>query len=410
MRTGATADTLRTVGARSDRSGLPRRQARPWAVIQPRSTRPRPRTTTTDARWPSAAAGRGRGRGASPQPRRSSTAWARRSSSPAAVRVDGHAEAVADDEHDAEPRATERGRAEQHDECGRARHQPAGDAHPGERSPAHRPVRQVVRVRRAAAVRVLVRVVVVVVVVLVRVVVVRVRVVVRRAAGAGAGVRRAAAGSRRARRAADPDSTSVTGTTVSGAASVPSVSSAPSSSTDAVCVNVTTAPSCSAWRRVPRWPTRYAAMTVLPCPGASACTTPKAIDAQHRDDREADAEVLAAEEVGEERGHAADAAWQGLRDGIDRATRRAAAHGPGGDAGACATARRAATSAGRPGTPSAAWTGDVGGTSESRSDPHRLASVTSFQPTRSPTAPSTKRDRRRRSMRRRRAGTRAGSS
>jgi len=44
----------------------------------------------------------------------------------------------------------------------------------------------------------------------------------------------------------------------------------PSARTPIVCETVTVSPSPSAWRAFPRDPTRYAAMTVLPCPGETA--------------------------------------------------------------------------------------------------------------------------------------------
>src|SRR5438270_8272529 len=50
-------------------------------------------------------------------------------------------------------------------------------------------------------------------------------------------------------------------------------------STPAVCVAATVRPSRMASRTEPRLPTRYAAITVLPCPGDSACTEPRAIEA-----------------------------------------------------------------------------------------------------------------------------------
>ncbi len=48
----------------------------------------------------------------------------------------------------------------------------------------------------------------------------------------------------------------------------------PRANTLTVCVNVTTAPSNSACRNVPRLPTRYAATIVFPWPGENACTAP----------------------------------------------------------------------------------------------------------------------------------------
>jgi hypothetical protein len=40
--------------------------------------------------------------------------------------------------------------------------------------------------------------------------------------------------------------------------------------TDAVCINEIATPTAIAWRARPAVPTRYAAITVLPCPGPSA--------------------------------------------------------------------------------------------------------------------------------------------
>ena len=48
-----------------------------------------------------------------------------------------------------------------------------------------------------------------------------------------------------------------------------------SASTPSVCDTVTVSPSAAAWRAEPREPTRYAAMTVLPCPGETAWSAPR---------------------------------------------------------------------------------------------------------------------------------------
>ena len=48
----------------------------------------------------------------------------------------------------------------------------------------------------------------------------------------------------------------------------------PNRNTPAVCAAVTTIPSNTACLAVPREPTRYAATTVLPCPGSRACSAP----------------------------------------------------------------------------------------------------------------------------------------
>src|SRR4051794_14143211 len=131
---GATADTLRTVGARSDRSPLPRRAAgsgeaaggHPAAHDQAETEeyddscgghRHEPGERTGTAGGPAAAVEDG---------------LRAQEEQPGGGEGDGHADAVADDEHDAEPRAAEGGGAEQYDESRRTRHQPAGDAHAGE--------------------------------------------------------------------------------------------------------------------------------------------------------------------------------------------------------------------------------------------------------------------------------------
>src|SRR4051794_32264555 len=49
----------------------------------------------------------------------------------------------------------------------------------------------------------------------------------------------------------------------------------PSARTPIVCETVTVNPSPTAWRALPCEPTRYAAMTVLPCPGETACSAPR---------------------------------------------------------------------------------------------------------------------------------------
>ena len=50
----------------------------------------------------------------------------------------------------------------------------------------------------------------------------------------------------------------------------------PSKKTEPVCVSVTMVPRAMAWYEVPREPTRYAATTVLPCPGVNAWSAPNA--------------------------------------------------------------------------------------------------------------------------------------
>ena len=60
----------------------------------------------------------------------------------------------------------------------------------------------------------------------------------------------------------------------SGAATVVVVRMTPRATTPAVWVAVTDSPMSAAWRHVPRSPTMYAAMTVLPWPGARAWMEP----------------------------------------------------------------------------------------------------------------------------------------
>ena len=81
-----------------------------------------------------------------------------------------------------------------------------------------------------------------------------------------------------------PSTTNVTplarpshGYTLSGANVCDAVSTSPSTSTPTVCVAATVTPMSSPSRTVPRSPTRYAAITVLPCPGANAWSAPRPI-------------------------------------------------------------------------------------------------------------------------------------
>src|SRR5947207_15116327 len=51
----------------------------------------------------------------------------------------------------------------------------------------------------------------------------------------------------------------------------------PIASTDVVCISEMATPPVRAWRTLPPAPTRYAAMMVLPWPGATACSAPNPI-------------------------------------------------------------------------------------------------------------------------------------